>query len=112
VFGVQKKIPPAKAWYTNAIKPGTRKDGYQFLLDLGPLKNADKYYKDNFFWQETINHPSYDEFWQKRGLLKHYNKVKPAVMLVGGWFDAEDLTGRWLFTKPSRRKIQQLIILL
>jgi putative CocE/NonD family hydrolase len=93
VFGVQKKDTTSKSWFTNAMfNPGT-KDGYQFLLDLGPLKNADKYYKDNFFWQETIDHPNYDEFWQKRGLLKHYGKVKPAVMLVGGWFDAEDLTG-------------------
>jgi putative CocE/NonD family hydrolase len=91
VFGVQKTDTTSKAWYT-MLKPGTR-DGFQFLLDLGPLKNADKYYHDNFFWQETINHPSYDEFWQKRGLLKHYGKVKPAVMLVGGWYDAEDLTG-------------------
>ncbi|MFC0516669.1 CocE/NonD family hydrolase [Mucilaginibacter angelicae] len=91
VFGVQKTDTTSKAWYT-MLKPDS-KDGYQYLLDLGPLKNADKYYKDNFFWQETINHPNYDEFWQKRGLLKHYGKVKPAVMLVGGWFDAEDLTG-------------------
>jgi len=91
VFGVQKTDTTTKAWYTT-LKPGTR-DGYQFLLDMGPLKNADQYYHDNFFWQETINHPNYDEFWQKRGLLKHYGKVKPAIMLVGGWYDAEDLTG-------------------
>jgi len=91
VFGVQKTDTTSKAWYT-MLKPDS-KDGYQYLLDLGPLKNADKFYHDNFFWQETINHPNYDEFWQKRGLLKHYGKVKPAVMLVGGWFDAEDLTG-------------------
>jgi len=91
VFGVQKTDTTTKAWYT-MLKPNS-KDGYQYLLDLGPLKNADKFYHDNFFWQETINHPNYDEFWQKRGLLKHYGKVKPAVMLVGGWFDAEDLTG-------------------
>ncbi|WP_183563177.1 CocE/NonD family hydrolase [Mucilaginibacter sp. SP1R1] len=91
VFGVQKTDTTSKAWYT-MLKPDS-KDGYQYLLDLGPLKNADKYYHDNFFWQETINHPNYDEFWKKRGLLKHYGKVKPAVMLVGGWYDAEDLTG-------------------
>jgi putative CocE/NonD family hydrolase len=91
VFGVQKTDTTSKPWYT-MLKPNS-KDGYQYLLDLGPLKNADKFYHDNFFWQETINHPNYDEFWQKRGLLKHYGKVKPAVMLVGGWFDAEDLTG-------------------
>jgi putative CocE/NonD family hydrolase len=104
VFGVQKKDTTSKAWYGDQnIKAGTR-DGYQFLLDMGPLKNADKYYKDNFFWQETINHPNYDEFWQKRGLLKHYNKVKPAVMLVGGWYDAEDLTGPLAIYKTIEKK--------
>jgi predicted acyl esterase len=75
-----------------------------FYLTYGPLLNADKYYKDNFFWQETVNHPNYDEFWQKRGLLKHYNKVKPAVMLVGGWFDAEDLTGPLAIYKTIEKK--------
>jgi putative CocE/NonD family hydrolase len=104
VFGVQKKDTTSKAWYNNTmINPGT-KDGFQFLLDMGPLKNADKYYSDNFYWQETVNHPSYDEFWQKRGLLKHYGKVKPAIMTVGGWFDAEDLTGPLAIYKTIEKK--------
>lgn len=93
VFGVQKKDTTSKAWYNDQnIKAGTR-DGYQFLLDMGPLKNADKYYKDNFYWQETVNHPNYDEFWQSRSLPRHFSKVMPAVMFVGGWYDAEDLSG-------------------
>ncbi len=91
VFGVQKKEPTSKAWY-ETIDPKT-KDGYQFGMDLGSLKNADKYYKDNFFWQETVNHPNYDEFWQKRNLLPHLKGIKHAVMTVGGWFDAEDMKG-------------------
>ncbi|MDP2160501.1 MAG: CocE/NonD family hydrolase, partial [Flavobacterium sp.] len=91
VFGVQKEGPQKEAWY-KMIDPKTR-DGYQFHLDLGPLKNADKYYADNFFWQEMVNHPNYDEFWQKRGLVQHLKGVKHAVMTVGGWFDAEDLYG-------------------
>ncbi|MEO5911572.1 MAG: CocE/NonD family hydrolase [Pelobium sp.] len=91
VFGVQKTEPTTKAWY-EMLKTET-KDGYQFGMDLGPLKNAEKYYKDNFFWQETVNHPNYDEFWQKRNLLPHLKNVMPAVMTVGGWFDAEDLRG-------------------
>ena len=92
-FGVQKKDTTSRAWYNgqNIVKAGP--DGYQFLLDVGPLENFNQWYKDNFFWQETMNHPSYDEFWQARSLPKHYKKVMPAVMLVGGWYDAEDLTG-------------------
>ena len=103
VFGVQKQDTTSKAWYT-MLKPGTR-DGYQFLLDMGPLKNADQYYANNFFWQETINHPSYDEFWQQRSLPKHYKAgIKPAVMTVGGWFDAEDLTGPLAIYKAIEKK--------
>jgi putative CocE/NonD family hydrolase len=73
--------------------PRTR-DGYQFFLDLGPMKNAGpKYFKNNVaFWDDLCDHPNYDEFWQSRNLLPHLKKVAPAVMTVGGWFDAEDLT--------------------
>ncbi|GAB2566389.1 CocE/NonD family hydrolase [Spirosoma areae] len=93
VFGLQHPKPTTEAWYTDQfIKTGT-KDGFQFQYDLGPLKNADKYYKDNFYWQETVDHPNYDEFWQKRNILPHLKAIRPAVMTVGGWFDAEDLYG-------------------
>ncbi|HVU94705.1 MAG TPA: CocE/NonD family hydrolase [Puia sp.] len=103
VFGVQKTDTTSKAWYEGQfIKPTTR-DGYQFLLDVGPLVNFDRWYKDNFFWQETVKHPNYDEFWQKRSLPGHYKKIMPAVMLVGGWFDAEDLTGPLAIHKAIER---------
>lgn len=93
VFGVQKDKPTDKAWYgEQLIRPET-KDGYQFQHELGSLKNADKYYKDNFYWQETVEHPNYDAFWQKRSIIPHLKNVNHAVMTVGGWFDAEDLYG-------------------
>ncbi|MBS7564129.1 CocE/NonD family hydrolase [Mucilaginibacter sp. Bleaf8] len=105
VFGVQKTDTTSKAWYNNQlVNTNGARDGYQFLLDMGALPNADKYYKNNFFWQETVNHPNYDEFWQKRDLLRHYNKVKPAVMLVGGWYDAEDLRGPLSIYKTINQK--------
>jgi putative CocE/NonD family hydrolase len=70
-------------------------DGYQFFLDLGPLKNVnERYFRDRHaFWNRLTEHPNYDEFWQARNLLPHLKKVAPAVMTVGGWFDAEDLYG-------------------
>lgn len=92
VFGVQHSGPTSKAWY-EMINTSEMRDGYQFQLNLGPLKNANKYYKDNFYWQETVEHPNYDEFWQKRSILPHLKNIKHAVMTVGGWFDAEDLYG-------------------
>ncbi|WP_041615798.1 CocE/NonD family hydrolase [Spirosoma linguale] len=93
VFGVQHPEPTTKAWYNDQMIQTGTKDGFQWQYDLGPLKNADKYYKDNFYWQETVNHPNYDAFWQKRSILPHLKNVRPAVMTVGGWFDAEDLYG-------------------
>jgi len=62
---------------------------------MGPLANADaRYLKgDVAFWNEIMRHGNYDEFWQARNLRPHLKDIKPAVMTVGGWFDAEDLFG-------------------
>ncbi|SHM92192.1 hypothetical protein SAMN04488057_104386 [Cyclobacterium lianum] len=92
VFGYQKDEPTTEAWY-DMVNPGTN-DGYQFFMDMGSLKNADKYYgEDNFFWQQLKENPHYNEFWQKRSIIPHLKDVSPAVLVVGGWFDAEDLYG-------------------
>jgi uncharacterized protein len=93
VFGIQHDKPTTDNWWLPGLIQANTKDGYQFNLDLGPLKNFDKYYKDNFFWQEHEEHPNYDEFWKKRSIVPHLKNVKHAVMTVGGWFDAEDLYG-------------------
>lgn len=70
-------------------------DGYQFFLDLGPLKNAnERYLKGEIaFWNDFVRHPDYDEFWQSRNILPHLRHIKAAVMVVGGLFDTEDLYG-------------------
>jgi len=70
-------------------------DGYEFYLQLGPLENADKrYFKgENAYWIDLLNHTTYDDFWKSRNIRPHLNNVPPAVMTVGGWFDAEDLRG-------------------
>jgi hypothetical protein len=70
-------------------------DGYDFFLKMGPLSNADaRYLKgDVAFWTEAMRHGTYDEFWQARNLRQHLKDIKPAVMTVGGWFDAENLFG-------------------
>ena len=40
-----------------------------------------------------MEHGTYDEFWQARNLRPHLKNIQPAVMTVGGWFDAENLFG-------------------
>ena len=70
-------------------------DGYEFYLNLGPLANADsRFFKGAIpFWNDMMQHPNYDSFWQSRNLLPNLRNVHTAVMTVGGWFDAEDLFG-------------------
>jgi len=70
-------------------------DGYQFFLNMGPLSNANaKYFKNDVpFWNEVMHHGVYDDFWKARDIRPHLRNVRPAVMTVGGWFDAEDLFG-------------------
>ena len=92
VFGYQHSGPTSEQWYKMASV--TDQDAYRFYMDLGPLSNSKKYYgKDNFFWQQLVEHPNYDEFWQARGIVQHLKNVRTPVMTVGGWFDAEDLYG-------------------
>ncbi|AZB21625.1 CocE/NonD family hydrolase [Kaistella haifensis] len=94
VFGVQKTKAEKEGWYMDSFVKPTSEDGLKFYREMGTLKDGyEKYYKDNFFMTEIMNHPNYDEYWQKRSLLPHLKNVNHAVMTVGGWFDAEDLAG-------------------
>jgi putative CocE/NonD family hydrolase len=70
-------------------------DGYAFFLELGPLTNAnDRHLHGEIaFWNDLVAHPDYDEFWKARTIVPHLRDCAPAVMIVGGWFDAEDLYG-------------------
>ena len=81
-------------------------DGYQFFLDLGPLKNANErhFHGEIDFWNMAIEHPNYDAFWQSRDILPHLTGVTAAVMTVGGWFDAEDLYGPLKIYRSAEEK--------
>lgn len=92
VFGYQHDGPTNQSWYSMIVPQS--QDAWQFYTMMGPLSNADQYYDEsNFFWQQLVEHPNYDEFWQKRSILPHLKNIKTNVMTVGGWFDAEDLYG-------------------
>jgi len=70
-------------------------DGYRFFLEAGPMPSYDrKYLKGEVaFWKEILSHDTYDDFWKARNTRPHMKAVRPAVLTVGGWFDAEDLFG-------------------
>jgi putative CocE/NonD family hydrolase len=71
------------------------KDNYKFFLELGPIKNVKaNYFADTIkFWNNIVEHGTYDKFWKDMDIRQHLTDVKPAVMTVGGFFDAEDVYG-------------------
>jgi hypothetical protein len=91
-FGRPRPQPVKKSTFD--FDQGTP-DGYQFFLQMGPLGNANaRYFKGEVaFWNEVMGHGTYDDFWKARDLRPHLSGIRPAVMTVGGWFDAEDLFG-------------------
>ncbi|MEJ5351121.1 MAG: CocE/NonD family hydrolase [Melioribacteraceae bacterium] len=80
-------------WKT--IEPYDSPDMYTFFLKLGPIKNInEKFFHNKLpFWNSIMKHGTYDEFWKSRNNLPHFKNVKPAVLIVGGWYDSEDLYG-------------------
>lgn len=70
-------------------------DTYHFYLKTGALKNFNERYLlgKSTLWNEMMENPNYNEYWEDRNYLKHIKKVKPQVLVTGGWFDQEDLYG-------------------
>jgi uncharacterized protein len=92
IFGMPRPLPTQNQFRSFDFGAA---DAYQFFLELGPVANAQKrYFKGkNKYWNEVTTHGTYDQFWQARNVLSHLKNVTPAVMIVGGWFDAENLYG-------------------
>lgn len=95
-FGV-KRPQPIQKYPAGKLKYDTP-DGYKFWLDHGPLTNLDKKHFNGeiIHWEEYKKHAVYDEFWQSRNVEPHLKNIKPAVMTVGGWFDAQDIRGPFI----------------
>jgi len=86
---------PVKDYGHNIFNADIR-DAYQFFLDLGPIKNTNnpEYFNNRGkIWNEYLGHSTYDAYWQARNIRTHLKNIRPAVLVVGGWFDAEDMFG-------------------
>ncbi|MDB5155219.1 MAG: X-Pro dipeptidyl-peptidase [Mucilaginibacter sp.] len=81
---------PAKTY------PFTNHDNYSYYLNTGALSNFTKIAGDSLeFWKQMMNHPNYDAWWHARDARSGIKDVKPAILIVGGLFDAEDGYGAW-----------------
>ncbi len=91
----KKRTEPVEDYGSKIFRFNTS-DAYNFFLDLGPIKStqSSRYFDhESYIWNEYLEHDTYDTYWQKRNIRPHLKNVKAAVMVVGGWFDAEDLFG-------------------
>ena len=70
-------------------------DSYEFYLSAGNIANLDTLYLkgSNYLFNDQFKHDTYDAYWEARDLSRHMKNVKCAVLVVGGWYDAEDLSG-------------------
>ncbi len=79
------------------------KDNYTFYLRQGADKNLLKFTGDSIaFYQELYQHPNEDSWWQSRNARVAQYHIKPAILVTGGLFDAEDGYGAWNLFKAIR----------
>jgi putative CocE/NonD family hydrolase len=95
-FGRGPRLQPGPdAPYT--LQMGTR-DAYKFYLEMGPVGPGSRRYSppdEAPLWNEIISHPTYDDHWKARDIRPHLKGMRPGILVVGGFFDTEDLMGPW-----------------
>lgn len=93
-FGVPRPKPVTPGNAPNKVQ-FTINDNYNFFMQLGALKHVkERYFGDSIkFWNDLTSHGTLDTFWRAREITPHLADIKPAVMVVGGFFDAEDTYG-------------------
>jgi uncharacterized protein len=79
---------------------------YDYYLKMGALPNLTKIArKDSVsYWDTLMSHPTYDAYWKAHDARAGLNNVKPAIMVVGGLFDAEDCFGAWNVFKALEKQ--------
>ncbi len=105
VFGKPHPVPTKD--YGSGFSTDT-KDSYKFFLEAGTLKNLSQMIGDSIrFWHQMMEHPNYDAWWQARNARVGLYNVKPAMLWVGGLFDAEDCWGAWNTFKATKKQSPQ-----
>jgi putative CocE/NonD family hydrolase len=92
-FGLPRPKPTTEGPKTVGISDH---DSYKFYLETGPLPAFMKLTGDSVkFWNDLYAHPNYDQWWKSRDARNATKNLHPAMLWVGGLFDAEDNWGAW-----------------
>ena len=70
-------------------------DTFEWYLRLGALSNVNEKFLHGKIptWNDFVNHPSYDGFWQQQAMAGYLKKVNVPMLNVAGWWDQEDFYG-------------------
>jgi len=69
-------------------------DAYDWYLDLKTLSTLTAQLGGKLpTWNAFVAHPSYDAFWQARAVPNYLKQATVPTLVVGGWWDQEDLYG-------------------
>jgi uncharacterized protein len=93
-FGKERSGPVQD--YGSQIFDAKIRDAYNFFLKLGPIKNTQSpqyFNRKSYIWNEYLAHDTYDNYWKSRNIRQYLKNIKVPTLVVGGWFDAEDLFG-------------------
>jgi putative CocE/NonD family hydrolase len=99
----------------NANWPIDLPDAYDWYLRQGPLANIDARYLHGTrpSWNDFVAHPNYDAFWKRQAITSYLNRpLTVPTMVVGGWYDQEDLYGpQRIYAELARRDPHHLACL-
>jgi len=108
---------PSRAPSTRGPRPFriTTQDNYDYYLKMGALPNFTKLGGDSIkFWSDMMDHPNLDAWWKARDARSGIKDIKPAMLITGGLFDAEDGYGAWntykALVKQSPATTSKLVI--
>jgi len=78
-------------------------DGYEWYLNLGPLSNINARYLHGSipYWNDSVKHPDYDEFWKKEAWVNQLHASTVPNLNVAGFWDQEDPSGPWQIFKHA-----------
>lgn len=101
-FGYPRPVPTTKGPVSSFLPSP---DNYERFLKMGSLSDIMKLTGDSIeFLNDLYAHPNYDAWWQARNARVSMYDVKPAMLTVGGLFDAEDCFGAWNLYKAIEKQ--------
>jgi len=69
-------------------------DMYEWYLPLGKLQTiTPELAKKSHSWKAFLEHPTWDSYWQARATNLYLKETNVPTLVVGGWWDQEDLYG-------------------